>query len=66
MAIHHDKALYGKLQSLREDVSEELLLAMANRLNSDEEKEEEKNANEDKEEQSQKQKGENAEIKENI
>ena len=32
MAIHHDKAAYGKLASLREDFSEERLEAMAKML----------------------------------
>ncbi len=32
MAIHHDKLAYGKISSLREDFSEDRLIAMADRL----------------------------------
>lgn len=40
MTIHHDKLAYGKLASSREDVSEERLAEMLEKLNEKDEKEE--------------------------
>lgn len=39
MTIHHDKSVYGKLASSREDLSEQRLAEMLERLKAEQEKE---------------------------
>lgn len=41
MTIHHDKMAYGNLASMKEELSEEKLLKMLEKLNGEEEKKEE-------------------------
>ncbi|MBD5631656.1 MAG: hypothetical protein HDP34_00275 [Clostridia bacterium] len=42
MTIHHDKLAYGKLESTSEELSEDELLKMLEKLSEEDEEEEEK------------------------
>lgn len=47
MTIHHDKLVYGRLASSREDLSEEKLAEMLKKMNRDESETEEKSSGKD-------------------